>query len=98
MRLVDKLQTSGFDIPGERPKVHCKAFEDNSGALEIATTRKMKPQTKHLNIEYHHFREAVNNKQVSIWSIDTLEQLADTFTKPLGEELFFKFWSAFIGC
>jgi hypothetical protein len=39
--------------------VHCKVFEDNEGAIEIAKVPKMRPRTKHLNIKYHHFREEV---------------------------------------
>jgi len=39
------------------PKIHCKVFEDNEGAIEIANVPKMRPRTKHLNIKYHHFCE-----------------------------------------
>ena len=35
--------------------IHCKAFEDNSRALEMAKVPKMRPWTKHLNNMYHHF-------------------------------------------
>jgi hypothetical protein len=42
-----------------QPRVFCKAFKDNSGALELAHLPKMRPQTKHINIKYHHFREHV---------------------------------------
>ena len=35
--------------------IHCKAFEDNSRALEMAEVPKMRPRTKHLNNMYHHF-------------------------------------------
>jgi hypothetical protein len=34
------------------PKIHCKVFEDNAGAIEIANVPKMRPRTKHLNIKY----------------------------------------------
>jgi hypothetical protein len=59
MKLVDELVGAGFDLANETPRVHCKVFEDNSGALEMAQTHKMRPRTKHMNIKYHHFREAV---------------------------------------
>ena len=39
------------------PKIHCKVFEDNSGALEMARTPKLRPHMKHSNNTYHHFRE-----------------------------------------
>jgi hypothetical protein len=97
MRLVNELNTAGFDIPGERPMIQCKAFEDNTGALEMAKTHKMRPRTKHLNIKYHHFREAVQKGEISIMQIDTLEQIADIFTKPLGLQLFLKFRKMMLG-
>ena len=38
-------------------KIHCKVFEDNSGALEMACTPKLRPCMKHINNAYHHFCE-----------------------------------------
>jgi hypothetical protein len=97
MRLVKEIRQAGFEMPGASPNVHCKAFEDNSGALEMAKTHKLRPRTKHLNIKYHHFREAVVNKEISIWKIDTKNQVADIFTKPLGTKLFVKFRMIMMG-
>ena len=39
------------------PKIHCKVFEDSSGALEMARTPKLRPHMKHINNAYHHFHE-----------------------------------------
>jgi hypothetical protein len=91
MALVEELSKAGFDLMHDAPIVHCKVFEDNSGALEMAKVPKMRPRTKHLNIKYHHFREAVERGLVTIEAVRTHEQLADIFTKPLGNELFAKF-------
>ena len=38
-----------------KPKIFCKAFEDNSGAVAIAKSPAMQPRTKHINNMYHHF-------------------------------------------
>jgi len=65
--------------------VHCRVFEDNSGAIEIAMVPKMRPRTKHINIKYHHFRDYVERGEVSVHPIDTKEQPADMLTKPLNE-------------
>ena len=70
------------------PRFHCKIFEDNSGALEMARTPKMRPRTKHLNVKYHFFREHVKSGIVSIHQIPTETQIADIFTKPLSQESF----------
>ena len=88
MNLVKEARKHGVPIQEHRPKVHCKAFEDNTGALEISRTPKMQPRTKHLNIKYHHFREYVQNGSITIHSVPTEEQQADIFTKALGEKTF----------
>jgi hypothetical protein len=87
MDLAKELAKAGFDMGTKTPKVHCKAFEDNSGALKMARTPKMRPRTKHLNIKYHHFREAVEQGLVTIHAVRTMDQLADIFTKPLPLEM-----------
>jgi Reverse transcriptase (RNA-dependent DNA polymerase)/GAG-pre-integrase domain len=97
MELTKELTKAGFLFNPVVPQVICKAFEDNSGALEMARTHKMRPRTKHMNIKYHHFREAVAQGLVTIHSVSTTEQLADIFTKPLGVELFQKFRLGIMG-
>ncbi len=43
MRLINELNKNGFRVPNVGPKVHCKVFEDNSGAIEIARVPKVRP-------------------------------------------------------
>jgi hypothetical protein len=71
-----------------QPKVHCTVFEDNNGTLELANKPRYRPRTKHIAVKYHHFREHVRNKLVSIEPIDTKEQIADQFTKGLQVGMF----------
>ena len=78
------------------PTINCTLFEDNTGALELANTPKMRPRTRHINFKYHHFREYVRRKMIKIQSVRTLEQLADIFTKPLPWDLFIKFRDQFL--
>ena len=89
-QLINEIRERGFPIPAPAPATHCKAFGDNSGALEIARTPKMRPRTRHLNVKYHHFRDAVARGLSSLVQVGTLNQVADIFTKPLGKELFVK--------
>ena len=86
MEMLKEMKRNGFDIRCTVPKVHCKVFEDNSGALEIASVHKYRPRTKHLNIKLHHFRDFVVRGEISIHKIETEKQLADYLTKPLNEE------------
>lgn len=77
-------------IPMHQPKLQLKVFEDNAGAIEIATNHKYRPRTKHLNIRLHHFRKFICNGAIKIFKIHTDDQEADIFTKPLAESQFLK--------
>jgi hypothetical protein len=90
MELVKEIDKAGFKVISTTANVHCKAFEDNSGALELARLPKMRPRTKHINIKYHHFREHVRLGIIKIFPISTENQLADIFTKPLPQNLFLR--------
>ena len=97
MNLLKELNEHSFKSEGSTPKIHCQLFEDNMGALEIARTPKMRPRTKHINNVYHHFREHVRMKLVTITYVPTTEQTADMLTKPLGQNLFQKFRKRLMG-
>jgi hypothetical protein len=88
MNLFKELQAQGFQQEYITPKVHCKAFEDNMGALELSSVPKMRPRTKHINLVYHHFRDYVRNGEVIVHPISTDDQLADMLTKPLDQNTF----------
>ena len=70
------------------PKVLCKVFEDNSGTLEMARLPKIHPCTKHINQYFHHFREHVQRKEITLHATPTEQQKADMLTKPIAEEPF----------
>ena len=97
MNMIRELAENRFHFNTTTPRVLCKAFQDNSGALEMAMVHKMRPRTKHMNIKYHHFREAVTNGEVTMVSVSSEDQLADIFTKPLSEALFYKFRLSIMG-
>ena len=88
MQVVDEAKSLGWSTFMGKPTVHCKVFEDNSGALEMAQLPKMRPRTKHLCVRLHHFREHVRKKLISIVKVMSEDQLADMLTKPQPEALF----------
>ena len=89
MQVLEETKAElGWQTNEEVPKVHCKLFEDNSGALEMARLPKMRPRTKHLCVKMHHFREHVRKGLVSIHKIPTRFQLGDIATKAQPEALF----------
>jgi hypothetical protein len=89
MNLLNEMKIFRVDTPSATPKIFCKLFEDNAGAIHIAKVPKMRPRTRHINQKHHHFREWVKstingNGMIEIYPIDTfLEQPADLLTKPL---------------
>ena len=79
----------------DSPKVYFKAFEDNSGALELTCITKLQPGTKHVNVLYHHLQLYVRDKSISIFPMDKLNQTVDIFTKPLSQNDFLHHWKQY---
>ena len=61
---------------------------DNTSAINISKNYIMHSKIKHIPIKYHYLREKVSQKAVKLEYIDTKEQIADIFTKPLPKEAF----------
>ena len=87
VNIINELQAFYSDKM-EKPKILCRLFEDNNGALLLATDQKYRPSTKHISLKYHHFRSFVKEGKVKILPIDTRKQVADQFTKSLDEQIF----------
>jgi hypothetical protein len=88
MELLKEMKQFGYPIGTPQARVHCRVFEDNSGALEMAKTHKFRPRTKHINVKLHHFRDYVHRQEISIHHIGTKDQPADFLTKALNETEF----------
>jgi hypothetical protein len=89
MQLLDESKVRlRWTTTEQPPLVHCKVFEDNSGALEMGKLPKMRPRTKHICVRMHHFREHVRKGLISLHKIPTRYQLADIATKPQPVALF----------
>jgi hypothetical protein len=78
MNILKEMQGLKYNIGVTNPKLYC---EDNSVVLEMAKVHKFRPQTKRVNIKYHHFRSYVDNDSISIHPITTDKNLADMLTK-----------------
>ena len=90
--MLNEMKELGFDIVPNDPVSHCTAFEDNNGALAIASVPRMRPRTKHINNKYFHFMEYTSREGApfSFKRIDTESQPADMLTKPLAFDLLAK--------
>ena len=83
IELAREFQQRGLGLNATQPKVHCRIFEDNSGAIELVKVPKIRPRTKHINVKYHHFRDKVKQGLISIHPIKSKDQMADLLTHPV---------------
>ena len=65
-------------------------YYDNESAIKIANNPVQHSKTKHIEIRHHFLRDHVMKKDIDIIHVNTEEQLADIFTKPLDEKRFCK--------
>ena len=63
---------------------------DNESAIKIANNLVQHSKTKHIEILHHFLRDHVVKEDIGIIHVNTEEQLADIFTKPLDEKRFCK--------
>ena len=80
-------ETAGlFGLLTRDPVFRCTFWEDNESCITVEKIPKFTPRTKQIAIKYHHFRRFVSDGTIIIKSIYMTEQIADIFTKPLGEK------------
>ena len=64
-------------------------YEDNNGAIIVATSQRITTISKHIAVKYHRFRQHVR-KDFVIRKIESENQKVDIFTQGLHGELFVK--------
>ena len=80
---------AGINLPPDIPTtMACRVFEDNNGALLLATQQKITNRTKYFRVKWHHFWQHVRDRTIDIQKICTTEQRADYLTKGLSRESF----------
>ena len=95
--LLIELRDFGIPVPFTHPNIHCKTFEDNTACIELAKEAKLRPRTKHLACRLFHFRQHVEKGLISIHYVNTKDQIADIFTKPLPRVQFQALRKKFMG-
>jgi len=62
---------------------------DNTSAINLSKKPIMHSRTKHIEIRHHFLRDHVQKGDCVLEFVETKNQLADIFTKPLPKESFF---------
>jgi hypothetical protein len=82
------MRQTRMDYGYKLTKVHLLC--DNESAIRMADNPVEHSRTKHIAIRYHFLRDHQQKGNIEIAYINTKEQLADIFTKPLDEQTFTK--------
>lgn len=78
-RLLNDLKFSCTTIP---------LFVDNQSAIKLANNSEFHKRSKHIDVRYHFVRDIVNQNIIELNYVESKEQLADVFTKPLAKQAF----------
>ena len=76
------LQEMGYN----RPDAQCIEMNcDSQGALSLAENPEYHQRTKHIDIKYHYVRSEVAANRLDLYYVQSKDNAADGFTKPLSE-------------
>ena len=64
---------------------------DNESAIKLGQNPEFHKKSKHIDIQYHYIREAIQDNKVKLIYINTKRQLADLLTKNVNRTLFREF-------
>ena len=84
--LWTKQQLSDFGVALHNILIFC----DNTSAINITKNLVQHSRTKYIEIRHHFIRDHALRGDICIEHVDTFNQLADIFTKPLNEDQFCK--------
>lgn len=63
-------------------------FSDNQRAIALVKNPESAKRTKHIDIQYFYTCDMQNQREIDVQYMETKEQLADIFTKPLSKDKF----------
>ena len=80
-----------FKLGNLKSTIACTVFEDNNGALILATKQRITTRTKYFHVKWHHFWNNVGSAKdgkIEVRKVDTHKQAADYLTKGLATDMF----------
>jgi hypothetical protein len=78
-----RRMVNNLGIADDRAKTSVIILADNQGSIKLANNSTASKRTKHIDIQYHFTRSAVENDEVKFDYCHTSEMLADVLTKAL---------------
>jgi hypothetical protein len=82
---------------GHPMKLPTMIGEDNQACLSIATTTQTSFRTRHIRIEFHFIRDAIQRGDIAVEYVSSTSNPADMFTKPLKTSAFTHHRSTILG-
>ena len=63
-------------------------YGDNQSSIRLVKNPEFHARTKHINVQYHYVREALEDGLIELFYVSTIDMMADCLTKPLAREKF----------
>ena len=73
-------------------------FEDNEGAIKLATNKHASRRTKHIDVKHHLAREASDARKLRVAYVRSGDQHADLLPEPLDMQKFYKHAKFILKC
>ena len=70
---------------------------DNTGSIFLSQNPVKHNRSKHIDVKFHHIRQQLERKKVTVQYIPSADNLADPFTKPLPRAKWMNFLSRMFG-
>ena len=99
LKSISKEVIDNLGVYGEKLKFVSSStiYEDNNGAIVVATSPRMNPTFKNIAVKYHWFRQQVG-EDFLIRKIESENRKADIFTKGLQGVIFLRMRKFLYGC
>ena len=80
-----KHQLEDFNLRHTKIPILC----DNTSEINLAKNPIQHSRSKHIDIKHHFIRDHIQKGDIKLCFINTKDQIADIFTKPLAEDRFY---------